>query len=201
MLCLLIFQVAQLERENECLSSDLHDRPTISRLEAQVKLADDLQLEMLAGQLKVAELREKLEESLRNYEGLSEELRVMRGRHDELLQRSSSKFEEGDGDGEDRKEVAVERKTSKRQQKIEEERERELDEKMLTNPMVEVEEELVLYKEKFVTLSEENIKLQSEMEEARRKYEDVMQRSMVKLMMYMGPVVAILGYFVLWPYL
>lgn len=179
-----------MERENESLAGELQDRPAMSQLEAQVKLVDDLQLELLAGQLKVAELREKLEDSVRRYEELSEELRNVRCQQEKSVASGGSGG--GDGNGQERE---VEEK------KRREDRERELDEQMLTNPIVEAEEELVLYKEKFVGLSEENIRLQREMVETRKKYEDVMQRSMVKLMMYMGPVVAILGYLVLWPYL
>lgn len=172
----------------------------MSQLEAKVKLADDLQLELLAGQLKVTELRQKLEESLSQYEALSGELARMRERQKELEQQQQQQKERvvvsGMGDGKHREDAEQKQKEAEK-----EEKERELDDKMLTNPLVEVEEELVLYKEKYVSLSEENIRLQREMDETRKKYEDVMQRSMMKLMMYMGPVVAILGYFVLWPYL
>lgn len=179
-----------MERENESLSGDLQDRPTMSQLEAKVKLADDLQLELLAGQLKVTELREKLEDSVRRYELLGEELHRMRNVHEER----------GVGDGTADQEKA--RTNAENEKRANEERkEKELDEKLITDPLVEVEEELVLYKEKFVTLSEENIRLQKEMEVTRKNYEEVMHRSMMKLLMYMGPVVAVLGYFVLWPYL
>lgn len=152
----------------------------MSQLEAKVKLADDLQLELLAGQMKVAELREKLEQSLRRYEELSEELRRARERQAEEERQSASEAE-------------------KRER--EEKEQQELDEKLLTSPLVEVEEELVLFKEKFQSLSQENVRLQREMEEARKTHEEVMRQSMMKLLMYMGPVVAVLGYFVLWPYL
>lgn len=194
-LFLFYFQLSQLERENECLAGDLQERPTKSQLEAKVKLADELQLDLLTGQLKVTELRQQLEESVRRYEELGGQLKRMQVAHEEL-QRQQEQAAAGDG---------LARRTSdqeeKRAREESEARERELDEKLLTSPLVEVEEELVLYKEKFVSLSETNIRLQREMEETRKKYEDVMQRSMVKLLMYMGPVVAIVGYFVLWPYL
>ena len=145
-----------------------------------MKLADDLQLELLAGQMKVAELREKLEQSLRRYEELSEELRRVRERQAEEERQSASEAEK---------------------KEREEKEQQELDEKLLTSPLVEVEEELVLFKEKFQSLSQENVRLQREIEEARKTHEEVMRQSMMKLLMYMGPVVAVLGYFVLWPYL
>lgn len=152
----------------------------MSQLEAKVKLADDLQLELLAGQMKVAELREKLEQSLRRYEELSEELRRVRERQAEEERQSASEAEK---------------------KEREEKEQQELDEKLLTSPLVEVEEELVLFKEKFQSLSQENVRLQREIEEARKTHEEVMRQSMMKLLMYMGPVVAVLGYLVLWPYL
>lgn len=193
-----IFQVSQLERDNESLCGDLQDRPTMSQLEAKVQLADELQLELLTGQLKVTELRVQLEDSVRRYEELSGEMQRMKVRQEELLAQQQEQQRDMIRTKED-EEMRV--REEERVARDREAKERELDERMLTSPLVEVEEELVLYKEKFAGLSETNVRLQREMEETRKKYEDVMQRSMVRLLMYMGPVVAIVGYFVLWPYL
>lgn len=187
-----------MERDNESLCGDLQDRPTMSQLEAKVQLADELQLELLTGQLKVTELRVQLEDSVRRYEELSGEMQRMKMRQEELLAQQQEQQRDLIRTKED-EEMRV--REEERMARDREAKERELDERMLTSPLVEVEEELVLYKEKFAGLSETNVRLQKEMEETRKKYEDVMQRSMVRLLMYMGPVVAIVGYFVLWPYL
>lgn len=160
----------------------------MGQLEARVKLADDLQLELLSVQLKVTELREQLESSVRRYETLERDMQQQQKKRElsEAKEEAKNKKQSAELD---RAAKEVERK------------EAELDERMLTNPMVEVEEELVLYKEKYKSLSDTNVSLQREMEEMRKKYEVVMQRSLMNLLMYMGPVVAVLGFFVLWPYL
>lgn len=151
-------------------------------------MADDLQLELLSVQLKVTELREQLESSVRRYETLEREMQQQ--------QRTRELSDAKEGEKMKKKSAELERAAMDVERK-----EQALDERMLSNPMVEVEEELVLYKEKYKSLSETNVSLQREMEEMRKKYEVVMQRSLMKLLMYMGPIVAVLGYFVLWPYL
>lgn len=195
----LLEKVSLLEKENEALSGDLDDRPTFSQLEAKVKLADDLQLELIAVQLKVTELGDQLQQSLDRYEKLSVEMQKVQ----QEVERKDREREEaiklvaGAGDG--LVSSADQAGVKQKEELAKELAEKEVDEQLLTSAQAEVEEELVLFKERFVNLSEENVRLQREMEETRRRHETAMQQSMIKLLMYMSPVVAVLGYLLLWP--
>lgn len=72
-----------------------------------------------------------------------------------------------------------------------------LDIELVTDPMVEVEEELVIYKEKFLSLSEINIGLQTEIEALQKKCS--VAQSLMNITMYMGPIIfAIVCYLIFW---
>lgn len=142
---------------------------TIEKSPTASDLVDDLQSELLSVKLKVSELQDQLDKSLETKEA---DHKIKIG-HLELA-------------------TAMEYKTD-----IDDEaNESQLDEELVMDPVVEVEEELVLYKEKLVSLTQTNIALQIKIEVLQKEYSMARKQSMLNMLMYIVPILlAILGYF------
>lgn len=188
------------------LEKELGERPSMDEYQEKVKEGEDLQLELLSVQLRVTELREQLERNQELNEQLSKELANLKetvATKEEPLQFKETALnlmdvaggggEGGDGGGK--------AKIANISSGADEAKELELDMRWMNNPMVEVEEQLVLYKEDNKQLFESKVDLQRDLDLLQKKYDALVQRSIVQLMIYVCPVLAFLGYFVVWPYL
>lgn len=160
-----------MEQERESLSGALAARPTNCELEEKKNLIDDLQLELLSVKSNVTELRDQ-------------------------LSRSTQMSQEGNKEGGVDTVTAFGVEKAREKETEEEEELNKQDAEFIMNPMVELEEELVLYKEKFLSLSQTNIGLQSKIEVLQSKCNVARKQSMFSILIYVGPVLAILSYFV-----
>ena len=65
---------------------------------------------------------------------------------------------------------------------------------LINHPDVEREEELIMYKEKYSTLTEENIRLNQELMRVHEDYNNFRNKSLINLMMYLAPIIVIIAY-------
>ncbi|XP_059608064.1 sarcolemmal membrane-associated protein, partial [Phlebotomus argentipes] len=176
-------KLVTLQADLQTLSLELQTRPTYNQYHEKVKLCDDLQTEVALFQSQIAGLREAGEKLGGECEVLRQQLAVIR---DTVRSDKAAQTDELEAPV-----VKVVQVTTMMEKDAELSQEIQL----ITDPEVQREEELVLYKEKFAQLSEESIRMRQELESVRRSYDYLRNKSLITLLTYLVPFVALISYF------
>lgn len=68
---------------------------------------------------------------------------------------------------------------------------------ILNNPQVQNEEELIIFKEKFNDITNENLKLKQDIISLKQNYEHLRNKSFLNLMFYLAPLIVLIGYLII----
>lgn len=166
---------AKLELQTQLL--ELETRPTYNQFQEKIKLSDELQNEILFMKSESENLQLKIEKMETESKSLENELNEMR-------KKKHTSHEEGGEEDVEVKNQSVNKLllTSTCNTAVD------------TETDVQTVEEIVLFKEKFNSLSEENIKMKEEMNILKVKYEDSIGTSS-RFMMLLCFVVVFISYF------
>lgn len=65
---------------------------------------------------------------------------------------------------------------------------------LLSDPKVQNEEELIIYKEKYNDVSDENLKLKQDIMLLRNNYDHLKNKKMIQLLIYLSPLIVLIAY-------
>ncbi|GAB0087736.1 sarcolemmal membrane-associated protein [Sergentomyia squamirostris] len=176
-------KAGSMQAELQTLTLELQTRPSYNAYHEKIKLSDDLQTEVLTLQSQITLLRESSEQLSSEREVLRQQLAVIR---DTVKSDKPSQTDDYETSS-----AHVKIPTDMEKNDLELSQEIQL----ITDPDVQREEELICYKEKFTKLSEDKIQLQQELEQVRKDYDYLRNKSIFSLLTYLVPSVAIIIYF------
>lgn len=68
---------------------------------------------------------------------------------------------------------------------------------ILNDPQVQNEEELIIFKEKFNDMTNENLKLKQDIINLKNSYEHLRNKSILNLMLYLSPIIVLIAYLII----